>query len=197
MFPFPRIAIRIRHEQFSGHRIIEAKSRSRAASQFGAQPDEASNRLTRRPATHHHAPDSRARLQRDCGLSADYPRRFARTAHGQVAATVTDWTRRGHGLTVDPAAVTNWTRPARGCGHQCGHLAGRIAASPRLLRGLKSLPSGRSKACAVKNVRLTRRPPTQNRAPDFRARSHAIVDCLLTVCVPCRCQFMHVAICAD
>ena len=62
------------HEQFSGRRIIEAKSRSRAAGQFGAQADEASNRLTRRPATHHHAPDSRARPH----ATADWLRTFGR-----------------------------------------------------------------------------------------------------------------------
>ena len=34
--------------------------------QCGAQPDEASNTLTRRPATYHHASDSRAGKKRNC-----------------------------------------------------------------------------------------------------------------------------------
>jgi hypothetical protein len=68
-----------RPDNFSGRRITEAKSRSRATSQFGAQKgDRASKRLTRRPATHHHAPDSRARSQ----ATADWLRTFGRIITG-------------------------------------------------------------------------------------------------------------------
>ena len=42
--------------------------------QCGAQPAEASKTLTRRPATHHHAPDSRARPH----ATADWLRTFGR-----------------------------------------------------------------------------------------------------------------------
>ena len=92
--------------------------------QCGAEPDEASNTLTRRPATHNHASDSRARphatadclrmvrarcrcLFTDCpspcqiaDVACSWTRPIARTAHGQSTdvAAVPDWTRINHRL---------------------------------------------------------------------------------------------------
>ena len=143
-------------KQFTGRGIIEANPRSRAAGQFGAQKgDRASKRLTRRPATHNHPSDSRARLQRDCGLATDGSRPFARTEHGQsadaAAVTASDWSRSRTGRGADTFAVADWSRTDRGCGHRRGHLPGQIAVSPRPLRGRKNLVLTRSKACPVQN----------------------------------------------
>jgi hypothetical protein len=55
--------------------------------QCGAQPGEASKTLTRRPATHNHAPDSRARPH----ATADWLRTFGRMIAGnQLAAYAAD-----------------------------------------------------------------------------------------------------------
>jgi hypothetical protein len=88
--------------------------------QCGAQPDEASKTLTRRPATHNRPRFTRTASTRS-GLTADGSRSLPLPVHGlfqpwrngipglptdRFAATVSDWTRHGHGLTVDTAAVT-------------------------------------------------------------------------------------------
>ena len=56
--------------------------------QCGAQPDEASKTLTRRPATYNHASDFAHRLQHGCGLDTDAD--WLRTLPGH-----------GHGLDTD------------------------------------------------------------------------------------------------
>ena len=114
-------------------------SRSRAASQFGAQTDEASNRLTRRPATYHHAFDSRARHPATAdrlrtvrglfqpwrdgipGLPTDRLRARMRSRTGHGHRPVADWTRPriGHGLPVatDIGAAIWPDRLRIHCGH--------------------------------------------------------------------------------
>ena len=98
--------------------------------QCGAQPDEASNTLTRRPATHHHAPDSRARLQRGCGLDidADWLRTLPFRVHGlsvawswlrpdqvrvQSGAAASSRPVHGHGLVASVSMIVETARPFR------------------------------------------------------------------------------------
>lgn len=142
--------------QFSGREIIEANPRSRAAGQFGAQKgDGASKRLTRRPATHHHAPDSRARPH----ATADWLRMVRGHLRGlnmdnlrtRQRSRLRTWSRSRTGRGADTFALADWSRPDRGCGHRRGHLPGQIADSPRLFRGRKNLVLTRSKACPVQN----------------------------------------------
>jgi hypothetical protein len=93
--------------------------------QCGAQPDEASNTLTRQPATHNHASDSRARLH----ATADCLRIIRACCRClftdclslcQIADRACSWTcplaRTAHGQSAGAAAFTDWTRTVRGLG---------------------------------------------------------------------------------
>ena len=142
--------------------------------QCGAEPDEASNTLTRRPATHHHASDSRARphatvdwlriirarcrcLFMDClspcqiaDMACSWTRLFTRTARGQSAsvAAVTDC--RNCGLCVDTdnpcSRLVHDESTVADCPCPCPRLWKMARLLARILRALQVLMKIRGKA---------------------------------------------------
>ena len=135
--------------------------------QCEAGPDEASNTLTRRPATHHHASDSRARphatvdwlriirarcrcLFMDClspcqiaDMACSWTRLFTRTARGQSAsvAAVTDC--RNCGLCVDTdnpcSRLVHDESTVADCPCPCPRLWKMARLLARILRALQVL----------------------------------------------------------
>ena len=156
--------------KFFVREILDATPRSRVASQFGAQKgDRASNRLTRRPATHNpnpihaHVP---TRLRIVCekftlvavacsrtvrGRAWSQTRAVRGRAHLRGLNMIADCSRtrtnRVHGL----RAASSRLRTDRGHVHNSGKWHGCSAFSPRLIRGHRILSWLRGQACLVKS----------------------------------------------
>ena len=111
-------------DDFSGRRILEANPGAGRRVQSGAQPDEARNRLTRRPATHHHASDSRARPGVSSGASANIAsRRISRVYLALICGQFSEDT---IPLTIRPTKSAA-SAPVSNCGKRrqriCRHLS--------------------------------------------------------------------------